>query len=90
MKRYHIKLNEKLYAESEEAALKLAIPLAKVEEINPTSEGGAGGGSHRNLDELKIEWLINDTYQVVDERENVMKQGSINDCNNYLTDYYGG
>jgi hypothetical protein len=44
MKKYHIKLNEKLYAESEEAALKLAIPLAKVEEINPTSEGGAGGG----------------------------------------------
>jgi len=48
------------------------------------------GISHRNLDKLKIEWLINDTYKVVDERGNVMKQGSIDDCNNYLTDYYGG
>jgi len=48
MKKYHIKLDITLYADSEEAALKLAIPLAKVEEINPTSEGGAGGGGGIN------------------------------------------
>jgi hypothetical protein len=48
------------------------------------------GVSHRNLDELKIEWFINDTYQVIDESENVLHQGSINDCNDYLTGYYGG
>jgi len=48
------------------------------------------GVSHRNLDELKIEWLMNDTYQVIDESENVLHQGSISDCNNYLSGYYGG
>ncbi len=48
------------------------------------------GANHCNLDELKIEWLINDTYQVIDESENVLHQGSINDCNDYLTSYYGG
>ena len=48
------------------------------------------GISHRNLDELKIEWLINDTYQVLDESENVLHQGTLNDCNDYLTGYYGG
>ena len=48
------------------------------------------GVSHRNLDELKIEWLMNDTYQVIDESENVLHQGSISDCNNYLSAYYGG
>ena len=48
------------------------------------------GVSHRNLNQLKIEWLINDTYQVIDESENVLHQGSISDCNDYLTSYYGG
>lgn len=44
MKKYNIKLDIILNAESEEAALKLAMPFAKVTEIHPTMEGGAGGG----------------------------------------------
>jgi len=61
MKKYHIKLNEKLYAESEEAALKLAIPLVKVEEINPKSEGGAGGGGGSvAIDKKELLWKWKD------------------------------
>jgi hypothetical protein len=57
MKKYHIKLNEKLYADSEEAALKLATPFIQVEEINPVSEGGAGGGNHTAVDGC-VGWKI--------------------------------
>jgi hypothetical protein len=39
-------------------------------------------------DELKIEWLLNDTYQVVDKDKTVLYQGRINDCNAYLTRHY--
>lgn len=44
---------------------------------------------YHNSDVLKIENLINNTYQVIDESENILYQGSLNNCNDYLTDYYG-
>lgn len=48
------------------------------------------GVSLRDLDELKIEWLINDTYQVIDECGTTIHQGTIQECNDFLTGYYGG
>lgn len=48
------------------------------------------GVSLRDLEELKIEWLINDTYQVIDECGTTIHQGTIQECNDYLTGYYGG
>tara|TARA_X000001382_G_scaffold43409_1_gene29269 strand:- start:409 stop:642 length:234 start_codon:yes stop_codon:yes gene_type:complete len=48
------------------------------------------GVSLRDLDELKIEWLINDTYQVIDECGTTIHQGTMRECNDYLSGYYGG
>ena len=36
-------------------------------------------------EELKIECLINDTYQVINSSDTVIFQGSISDCNAFLT-----
>lgn len=38
-------------------------------------------------DKLEIEWLINDTYQVVDQSNHVLHQGTLDDCNDFLTGY---
>ena len=33
---------------------------------------------------MKIIHLINDTYQIIDNDENVLLQGTYNDCLNYM------
>ena len=35
---------------------------------------------------MKIEHLINNTYQVVDNTDNVLYQGSESECNEYVMD----
>ena len=36
----------------------------------------------------KVEWLINNTYQVVDENETVVFQGSEEECKRYQLDNF--
>jgi hypothetical protein len=42
------------------------------------------------LEELKIELLINETYEVIDECGTTIHQGTIGECNNFITEYYEG
>jgi hypothetical protein len=35
---------------------------------------------------MKIQHLINNTYQVVDNNDNVLLQGSESECNDYIMD----
>jgi hypothetical protein len=46
MKKYRIKLDITLFAESQEEALNLATPFAQVTEIDPASEGGGNSRNH--------------------------------------------